>query len=121
MQTIGGVLAGAAALWLVITFRNDNLVRVLAVVLVFVVLAGPTLWPWYLTWGLVPLAATPSQRSKVLALTAAFAMLLAGPVGTPQLDGYAYWAVALVTVAGCAWLLSNRRWSTVVLGHGPGV
>jgi hypothetical protein len=121
MQTIGGVLAAAAALWLVITFRNDNLVRVLAVVLAFVVLAGPTLWPWYLTWGLVLLAATPSQRSKVLALTAAFAMLLAGPVGTPQLDGYAYWAVALVTVAGCAWLLSNRRWSTVVLGHGPGV
>jgi hypothetical protein len=119
MQTIGGVLALAVAVWLVVAFRRDNLVRTLAVVLVFVVLAGPTLWPWYLTWGLVFLAATRSQRSKVLALAAAFAMLLAGPVGTPQLDGYWYWAVALVTVAGCAWILSHRRWSTVVLGRGP--
>jgi alpha-1,6-mannosyltransferase len=121
VQTIGGVVALAAALWLVVAFRRDTLVRTLAVVLAIVVLAGPTLWPWYLTWGLVLLAATRSQRSKVLALTGAFAMLLAGPVGTPQLDGYWYWAVSLVTVAGCAWLLSHRRWSTVVLGRGPGV
>ena len=84
-----------------------------------VVLAGPTLWPWYLTWGLVLLAATRSQRSKVLAIAAGFSMLLAGPIGTPMLHGFAYWPVALVTVAGCAWVLSNRRWSTVILGHGP--
>jgi len=120
VQTIGGVVAAAGAVWLVVRFRSDNLVRVLAVVLLLVVLAGPTLWPWYLTWGLVLLAATGSQRSKVLTLTAAFAMLLAGPVGTPMLGGYWYWGVALATVAGCGWLLSNRRWSTVILGHGPG-
>jgi hypothetical protein len=90
------------------------------VLLVLVVLVGPTLWPWYLTWGLVLLAATRSQRSKVLALTAAFAMLLAGAIGTPMLGGYWYWGVTLVIVVGCAWLLSNRRWFTVILGQGSG-
>jgi len=120
MQTIGGVLAAAGAVWLIVRFRRDNLVRMLAVLLALVVLAGPTVWPWYLTWALVLLAATPSQRSRVLAAVAAFSMFLAGPVGTPMLDGYWYWAVAAIAVAGCAWLLSNRRWSTVILGHGPG-
>jgi hypothetical protein len=119
MQTIGGVLAAAGSVWLIVRFRHDNLVRVLAVVLAAVVLAGPTLWPWYLTWPLVLLAATRSQRSKVLAGVAALAMLLAGPVGTPMLSGYWYWAVALVTVSGCVWLLAQRRWSTVFLGNVP--
>jgi hypothetical protein len=120
VQTIGGVLAVVGALWLIVRFRGDNLVRMLAVLLALGVLAGPTLWPWYLTWALVLLAATSSQRSKVLAVTAALAMLLAGPVGTPMLGGYWYWPVALVAIAGSLWLLSNRRWSTVILGHGPG-
>jgi hypothetical protein len=119
VQTIGGVVAAVGVVWLVYRFRNDNLVRVLAVVLVLVVLAGPTLWPWYLTWGLVLLAATRSQRSRVLAIVAGFSILLSGPIGTPMLHGFAYWPVALITVAGCAWLLSERRWSTVILGHGP--
>jgi alpha-1,6-mannosyltransferase len=116
VQTIGAVLAAAVAIYLICRFRSENLVRVLAVVLVLVVLAGPTLWPWYLTWGLILLATTSSQRSRVLAFVAAFAMLLAGPVGTPQLRGYWFWGVALITVVGLAWLLSKRRWSTVILG-----
>jgi alpha-1,6-mannosyltransferase len=119
VQTLGGVLALAGALWLVTRFRHDNLPRVLAVVLLLVVLAGPTVWPWYLTWGLILLAATGSQTSKVLAVTAALAVLMVGPVGTPELSGYLYWPVSLVTVAGCVWLLSGRRWETVVLGQRP--
>jgi alpha-1,6-mannosyltransferase len=119
VQTIGGVVALVGALWLVTRFRHDNLPRVLAVVLLLVVLAGPTVWPWYLTWGLVLLATTGSQTSKVLAITAALAVLVVGPLGTPELSGYLYWPVSLVTVAGCVWLLSGRRWETVVLGQRP--
>jgi len=117
VQTMCAVLAAAGVVWLVVVFRRENLVRVLAVVLVLVVLAGPTLWPWYLSWGLILLAATSAQRSRVLAVVAAFALLLAGPVGTPQLGGYWFWGVSVTTVAGCAWLLSRRRWSSVILGE----
>jgi hypothetical protein len=120
VQTIAGVLAAAVGLWLLWRFRADNLVRVLGVLLVLVVLAGPTLWPWYLSWGVIVLAATSSQRSRVLAVVGAAAMLIAGPVGTPQLSGYWFWGVSLLTVVGCAWLLSERRWASVILGPSSG-
>ena len=116
-QTVGGLIAAVGSVWLLTRVRRDNVVRVLAVVLALVVLAGPTLWPWYLTWALVLLAATRSQRSRVLILAAALATLLAGPVGTPQLAGYWYWAVTVLTVGGCGWLLSRRRWTSVLLGR----
>jgi hypothetical protein len=120
VQSVGGVLAAALALWLLWRFRTENLVRVLGVVLLVVVLAGPTLWPWYLSWGLIVLAATSSQRSRVLMVAGAAAMLIAGPVGTPQLTGYWFWGVSLTTVLGCAWLLSRRRWTSVILGPSSG-
>ncbi len=119
VQSVGGVLAGVAAIWMAVRFRRDNLVRVLAVVLLVVVLAGPTLWPWYLTWGLVMLAATRSQRSRILALAAGCAMLLAGPVGTPQLSGGWFWGVSLITVTGGGWLLSKQRWRSVIFNERP--
>jgi hypothetical protein len=120
VQSIAGVVAGLVVLWLLWRFRRENLVRVLGAVLLIVVLAGPTLWPWYLSWGLIVLAATSSQRSKVLVVAAGAAMLLAGPVGTPMLNGYWFWGVSVLTVAGCAWLLSQRRWTSVLLGPSSG-
>jgi len=115
VQAVCGVLAAAGALWLLWRARRDNLVRVLAAVLLLAVLAGPTLWPWYLTWGLILLATTSSQHAKVLAFAAAASILLAGPVGSAQLSGYWYWPVALATVVGVAWLGSGRRWARVLL------
>ncbi len=119
VQTAGGVLAVIGGIWLLVRFRRENLVRVLAALLVLVVLAGPTLWPWYLTWGLILLAATRSQRSRILAAAAGGAMFLAGPVGTPQLAGYWFWAVSVTAVTGCAWLLSRQRWRSALFEEGP--
>ncbi len=119
VQTVGGVLAAIGGIWLALRFRRENLVRVLAALLALVVLAGPTLWPWYLTWGIILLAATRSQRSRILAFAAAAGMLLAGPVGTPQLSGYWFWAVSAITVTGCAWLLSHERWRAVLFEERP--
>jgi hypothetical protein len=115
VQAVAGVLAAAGAVWLLWRVRRDNLVRVLAVVLLLAVLAGPTLWPWYLSWGLILLATTSSQTSKVLVVAAAASILLAGPVGSAQLSGYWYWPVAITAVVGCAWLASGRRWTRVLL------
>lgn len=119
VQGVGSVLAAIGGIWLVVRFRRENLVRVLAALLLLVVLAGPTLWPWYLSWGIVLLAATRSQRSRILAVAAAGAILLAGPVGTPQLAGYWFWGVSATTVTGCAWLLSHQRWRSVLFEEAP--
>jgi hypothetical protein len=117
LQAVGGVFAVGGICWLLFQVRRNNVVRLLAVALLIVVLAGPTLWPGYLTWGVVLLSATQAQRSKVLAVAGGLAMLAVGPSGAPMLRNYAYWAVTLAVLGAAAWLLTGRRWSTVVLGR----
>ncbi|HXQ43822.1 MAG TPA: polyprenol phosphomannose-dependent alpha 1,6 mannosyltransferase MptB [Acidimicrobiales bacterium] len=115
-QEVCGGAALIAVLWLVLHVRRFDEVRLLGCALAVMVLAGPTVWPWYLLWGLSLLAATPAQRSRAVAVVAAFAMLLVTPSGAPILQGDAY----LVVVGGCAlgglWLVRDRHWATVALG-----
>ncbi|HXQ91037.1 MAG TPA: polyprenol phosphomannose-dependent alpha 1,6 mannosyltransferase MptB [Acidimicrobiales bacterium] len=113
-QVVLGVLALAVVAWLVLQVRTTNVVRLTGLALMVVVLAGPTVWPWYLLWGLLPLAATPAQRSKVLAAAAALGMLVVGPSGTPILQGGLYIVVVLGCAVGCAWLVRGRRWHGIV-------
>lgn len=113
------VCAGAAVIavsWLVLHARRYDKVRLLGCALAVVVLAGPTVWPWYLLWGLCLLAATPAQRSKAVAVVAAAAMLVVGPSGAPVLRGDAYLLVVGACAIGGLWLVRDRRWATVALG-----
>jgi hypothetical protein len=65
---------GAVLLW---RTRRDNMVRNLGVALIAVAVCGPAAWPWYLTWGLVLLAACPGiQDSRVLALAVLASVLV---------------------------------------------
>ena len=67
-------LAGVLAAWKV---RRENLVLVLAAVLLVAVLLGPALWPWYLTWAMSLYAACAgAQRSRLLVLGLATAPVL---------------------------------------------
>ena len=61
---LGGVL-----LW---RSRRESMVRNLGIALIAVAVCGPAAWPWYLTWGLVLLAACPRiQDSRTLAVAVA--------------------------------------------------
>jgi hypothetical protein len=113
------VCAGAAVIavsWLVLHARRSDEVRLLGCALAVVVLAGPTVWPWYLLWGLGLLAATPAQRSRAVAVVAALAMLVVGPSGAPILRGDAYLVVVGACAVGGLWLVRDRRWVSVALG-----
>lgn len=57
-RVLAAVITGAVALVLLVRTRRDNVVRTLGIVLVAIALGGPAAWPWYLTWGIVLLAAT---------------------------------------------------------------
>ncbi len=96
--------------WLIANVRRLDIVRTIGIALLVIVLVGPTLWPWYFTWGLALLAATPAQKSKALAVAAGLAMLMVGPGGSPMLGGIDYIFVALACLAGGQWLLRGRRW-----------
>ena len=121
--TVAQVICGAAAvissLWLLINAHKFDVVRVLGIALMLIVVGGPTVWPWYLMWGLALLAATTAQRSRLLAAVAALAMLVVGPSGHPLLKGNAYLVVALVTLGACVWLARHRHWHRVASGHAP--
>jgi hypothetical protein len=116
-QFVCSLAAVGACVWLLLTLGRHEVVRSLGLALILIVVGSPTVWPWYLMWGLVLLAATTAQRSKALAAVAAMAMLLVGPSGSPVLLGNSYILVSLATLAGIAWLIRGQRWRTVVSGH----
>ncbi|HEY6399338.1 MAG TPA: polyprenol phosphomannose-dependent alpha 1,6 mannosyltransferase MptB, partial [Solirubrobacteraceae bacterium] len=71
--------AGVVVLW---RTRSDNLVRNLGLLLLAFALAGPATWPWYLSWGLVLVAACPVvQRWPVLVLAVLASVFVVKPDG----------------------------------------
>lgn len=50
---------GVFAVWVLYRVRFMTLVWYLGIVLVVAAVGGPAAWPWYLSWGLVLLAASP--------------------------------------------------------------
>jgi len=99
----GSVLVGVVLLWRV---RRETLVRNLGIALVLVAVAGPAAWPWYLSWGLVLLAATQElQASRVIAVAVALSTLvvkadgiLAFPLHTAPVFVALYLTAAIVAV-----------------------
>jgi alpha-1,6-mannosyltransferase len=91
---------GAVLLW---RTRRENMVRNLGIALIAVAICGPAAWPWYLTWGLVLLAACPGiQDSRALALAvvvSAFVVkadgILAFPIRTAPVFVVLYVAAAI--------------------------
>jgi hypothetical protein len=116
-QDLVAVAALGAVVWLLVTVRRHEVVRSLGLALILIVVGSPTVWPWYLMWGVVLLAATSAQRSRVLAIVAGLAMLVVGPSGHPLLVGSWYPVVALASVVGVAWLVRGGHWRAVVEGH----
>ena len=113
-QLVCGVAVVAGTLWLVWNAHRLDVVRAIGLALVLIVVGSPTLWPWYLTWGITLLAATTAQRSRVLAAVAGLAMLVVGAGGSPMLNGLAYVVTAPLLLAGGAWLFWDRHWQSVV-------
>lgn len=116
-QDLVAAVAVAAVVWLLVTVRRHEVVRSLGLALLLIVVGSPTVWPWYLMWGVVLLAATTAQRSRVLAAVAGLAMLVVGPSGHPLLLGDWYLVVSLASVVGVLWLVWDGHWRAVVGGH----
>ncbi|HEY4825819.1 MAG TPA: hypothetical protein VIH85_03600, partial [Solirubrobacteraceae bacterium] len=85
-------------------------VRNLGIALIAVAVCGPAAWPWYLSWGLVLLAACPGiQESRWLVLVLATSALVVKADGILALPLHtAPVFVVLYLAAAAAWF-SRRR------------
>ena len=101
------LVLGAVLLW---RSRRENVVRNLAIALIAVAVCGPAAWPWYLTWGLVLLAACPGiQDSRALAVVAVASALVVkadGVLAFPLQTAPVF--VVLYVAAVAVWLSRTR-------------
>lgn len=116
VQTIGGVAAVSGILWMVLHTRDGDAVRLCGLALILFVALSPTLWPWYLMWGVAVLSATSAQRSRALAAVAGIGMLLVGAGGTPMFNGGAYWVTGPLVLAAMIWFVWSGRARMTVQG-----
>jgi hypothetical protein len=92
---------------------RHSVVPTLGFLMLAVVLAGPSLWPWYLTWSVTILAVTRYQSSRILVGAAVMTPFLVAPGGTPVLRGPDYVFVAALVVAGAVWAWRTRPWTAL--------
>jgi hypothetical protein len=114
VQPIFEVIAIGAIAWLCVNIRRVDPVRAAGIALLVLALMSPTFWPWYLTWGLVLLAATPAQRSRTLMVAAGLGMCLVTPGGSPVLEARAWIISGPLVLLGLGWVATRGRWRAVV-------
>ncbi len=92
--------------------RPQTMVRNLGIALIAVAVCGPAAWPWYLTWGLVLLAACPGiQQSRALALAALASALVVKADGILAFPLHTAPVFVVLYVAAAAVWLSRARLS----------
>jgi hypothetical protein len=110
VQALGAAVAVAGIIWMVLHVRGRDPIRLCGLSLLLFVVLSPTLWPWYLMWAVVVLAASSAQRARVLAVVAALGMLVVGAGGTPLLNGGDYWVVGPLLLAAGTWFVVSGTW-----------
>jgi alpha-1,6-mannosyltransferase len=123
-RDIGMVLALATVAYLLLRSARDRWVTALGAALVVVAVLGPTFYPWYLTWGLMLVAATAADRWERAIIWASVVPTFAvAPGGEGWLDQAskvagtwvarsvvgAVVAVAVVTIRRPGWIASFFR------------
>jgi alpha-1,6-mannosyltransferase len=113
-------LALAVLLGIALLFRAHRLgaVRALALTMVAVVALGPIVQPWYLLWGLIPMAAVGGERTKLPLGALSIALCLALlPNGRSLIRPPLYGLPVLVAVAFSLYLV--RRSSRQLIDELP--
>ena len=116
-QHLGEVFAGVTFVFLAVRCRVADATRYLGITLLVVVLASPTVWPWYFLWGVTVLGVTSAQHSRFLMVLAGAAMALVGPGGTPMLGGNGFYVSGSLVVAGVVWFFASGQWRRVIGGE----
>ena len=116
VRSVVAVVALAAVVplgaWLLWRSPELGVERSLGLVLLALVLLGPILWPWYLTWGLAVLAPTAGRWTRRAVIALAVGGALVGAAAVVK-------AVAAFAALGLAGELSGARRPGVALAAAP--
>jgi hypothetical protein len=86
-RDLGMVVALAAVGYLLLRYRGTRWITALGVALLVVALLGPAFYPWYLTWGLMLVAATVADRwERAIVWASVVPVFLVAPGGEGWLD-----------------------------------
>jgi alpha-1,6-mannosyltransferase len=117
----GLALGGVALLVVLARTRKESLVPSLGLAMVVLVIAGTDAWPWYLTWGVVPLATwRPAQGSWLLVAAVALFDFVVTPAGQLVLPdaGAPAAAAAWAALAVAVYVTTLRPRSAVLVEAG---
>lgn len=104
---LGTVLGGAAAVALLLCAPRLGAARTLGAALIAVAALAPAVQPWYLLWGLLPLAAAGGARTRAAAAAGSAVLCLAVlPSGVPLLRGPT-WGLPVLLAAAAAGLAAR--------------
>jgi len=84
-RVIGLAVAGGVGAWLLWRSERIGALRALGVTLLLIVVLGPVVQPWYLSWGLVLLAPVATGKVRSLIITLSIASAFLGLPGGRQL------------------------------------
>ncbi|MCU1675385.1 MAG: hypothetical protein JWM93_143 [Frankiales bacterium] len=78
-RVLGLMVAGAACAWLLATARRRPVASTIGLGLLAVAVLGPVTYPWYLTWGLIPLALAGERTRPLVQWVSTVAVFAALP------------------------------------------
>lgn len=100
VDPIATVLAGLFALAVLWRHHRVGAPRAVGMIFAAVLLASPVVWPWYLIWPVIMLAATRQGRGRFVWIAlSAVALFVVQPDGSAQpFGGPLVWLVAVLTI-----------------------
>jgi alpha-1,6-mannosyltransferase len=84
-RVVGFTVALGAGVWLLVRSERIGLLRAMGFTLLLVVLLGPVVQPWYLSWGLILLAPVATGRVRTLIIFLSISTVFIGLPGGREL------------------------------------
>jgi len=114
VQALGALVAVLGIVWMAFHVKGRDPLRLCGLALLLFVVLSPTLWPWYLVWGVAVLAASSAQRSRGVALVAGLGMLVVNAGGTPLLNGGDFWVTGPLLLVAAVWFVASGAWRRAI-------
>ena len=115
---MGFAVSGLGALYFLYRSRYYGVLKSIAYTFLVVTLCAPVIYPWYITWGLIMLAVTPSNKITWGIVAVSISGMVLGLPGGPPLIASLFYVLLIFTVVVLAGmrmkLISKDRFAPLI-------